>query len=89
MNNQYSNSSLFSEGLLANENSSLQSYCSSRNQYPNSIEFDKLDHNLFEIKFEQDENKQDLYDVLATDIETSCLLDILFRYIEDFNVREH
>ena len=38
---------------------------------------------------EQDENKQDLYDVLATDIETSYLLDILFRYIEDFNVREH
>ena len=49
---------------------------------------DKNNHiQLFLI--EQDENKQDLYDVLATDIETSYLLDILFRYIEDFNVREH
>ena len=37
----------------------------------------------------QYEGKQDFYNILATDIETSYLLDILFRYIEDFNVREH
>ena len=49
---------------------------------------DKNNHiQLFLI--EQDENKQDFYNILATDIETSYLLDILFRYIEDFNVREY
>ena len=37
----------------------------------------------------QYEGEQYLYDMLATDIEYSSLLSILFRYIEDFNVREH
>ena len=37
----------------------------------------------------QYKGEQDLYDMLATDIEYSSLLSILFRYIEDFNVREH
>lgn len=37
----------------------------------------------------QYEGKKDFYNILATDIETSCLLDILFSYIKDFNVREH
>lgn len=41
------------------------------------------------LLIEQNEGKQDFYNILATDIETSYLLDILFRYIEDFNVREH
>lgn len=41
------------------------------------------------LLIEQNEGKQDFYNILATDIETSCLLDILFRYIEDFNIREH
>ena len=37
----------------------------------------------------QYEGEQDLYDMLATDIEYSSLLSILFRYIEDFNIKEH
>lgn len=41
------------------------------------------------LLIEQNEGKQDFYNILATDIETSYLLDILFGYIEDFNVREH
>lgn len=41
------------------------------------------------LLIEQNEGKQDFYNILATDIETSCLLDILFRYIEDFNLIEH
>lgn len=46
-------------------------------------------NNIQLLLIEQNEGEQDLYNVLATDIETSCLLDILFRYIEDFKVREH
>lgn len=52
------------------------------------IDIDKNNYvQLFLI--EQNEGNQDFYNILATDIETSYLLDILFRYIEDFNVREH
>lgn len=49
---------------------------------------DKSNH-VHLLLIDQLEWERDWYDMLATDIEYSCLLDILFRYIEDFNIREH